>query len=175
MAILAQGRVEDFLGVSPRSANSNNQTVFKSATGEWRRSGVASSSGLDCAVNFSSKAGGVVLIGPTPDGSKGTILFIGTKLVPVKTMNETMVALLTDLDLSNRAMQPVKAFQLAGEQAGVAIATDMAATLRGMTDIKRVALNHNGNVVFELAIDGVFAARDALAQCMGLPAITTGR
>jgi hypothetical protein len=174
-SIYAQGGMEELLGGSARSASSNKQTVFKSATGEWRRSGVSTSSGMDCAVNYNAANGGVVLVGPTPDGSKGTMLFMGTRLPPVQAMTETTVVLLTDQDPPGRAAQPIKAFQLPGAQSGVAIATDMAATLRAMADVKRVSLKHKDKVVFEVAMDGIFPARDALAECMGLAPIATKR
>ena len=44
------------------------------------------------------------------------MLFMETNLLPVKSRTETVVALLTDLDRPNRAVQPVQAFWLAGEQ-----------------------------------------------------------
>lgn len=171
----AQSSMDELLGGSTRSASSNTQTVYKSTIGEWRRSGVPTSKGMDCAVNFISANGGVVLVGPTAAGSKGTMLFMGTKLPPVKVMTETTVALLTDQDPPGRVAQPIKAFQLEGDRAGVAIATDMAATLRSMKDVKRVSLKHKDQVVFEVAMDGMFLARDALSQCMGMPPITTAR
>ncbi|TAH12827.1 MAG: hypothetical protein EAZ11_05020 [Curvibacter sp.] len=174
-SLYAQGGMEELLGGNSRGASANKQTVFKSPTGEWRRSGVTTTGGMDCAVNFSAATGGVVLVGPTPDGSKGTMLFMGTKLLPVQVMTETTVVLLTDQETPGRAAQPIKAFQLPGAQSGVAIATDMAATLRAMTDVKRVSLKHKDRVVFEVAMDGMFPARDALAECMGLPPITTKR
>jgi hypothetical protein len=174
-SLCAQTKLEDLLGGSPSSSNSSHLLVFKSDLGEWRRSAVNTSGGLDCAVNYSSASGGIVLIGPTPDGSKGTMLFIGTKLPAVKSTTEVAVALLTDQDPPGRAAQSIKAFQLEGEKAGVAIATDMAATLRAMTDVKRVSLKHKDSVVFEVAMDGMFPARDALAKCMGMPPITKAR
>jgi hypothetical protein len=173
--VLAQASIEDFLGVNPKTAQTTNPVVFKSASGEWRRSGVASNKGLDCAINFVSKSGGIVFIGPTADGSTGTMLFLGTQLAPVQAMTETPITLVTDKDPPGRPGAQVKGFQLPGPQAGIAIATDMAATLRAVGDVKRVSLKHKDTIVFETAMDGMFVARDALAQCMGLPPMTSTR
>ena len=174
----AQSSIQDLLGLGSSAdsggASSIGSSVFKSAAGEWRLLRPASSNGLDCAVGFKGETGVFALIGPTSD-AKGALLFIGAKLRPVTAMTETRVALITDKDPAGHKTTLMNAFQLPSEKAAVAISTDMAATLRGISDVKRVALRHNEVLVFDLATDGLFAARDALAQCMGMPPIGKAR
>jgi hypothetical protein len=174
--VCSQAGIQDLLGLGPSAKSNSPGGVFKSAAGEWHlvRPG---SNGLDCAMGFFAEAGtlGMLLIGPTPDGSKGTMLFMGAKLPQVNAATETRVVLVTDKDPPGHKATPIKAFRLPGDGSPVAIATDMAATLRGITDVKRVALKHNDSFVFDVATDGMFAARDALAQCMGMPRIASGR
>ena len=172
----SQASIQDLLGLGPASTSGSGSSVYRSAAGEWRavRTG---SQGLDCAVGFYAQGGasGFLLIGPTPDGSKGTLVFLGAQLPAVDTMTETRVALVTDKDPAGHKATPMKAFQVPSDEPVVAIATDMTATLRGISDVKRVVLKQSDAVVFDLAIDGVFTARDALAKCMGMPPIGAGR
>lgn len=165
---LAQSTIQDLLGVGAGQASGSS--LLKSSTGEWRLLNPSKGNGLDCAVGFYGEAGFFGMIGPTSD-SKGTLLFMGPKLSKVTSVTETRMALITDKDPPGHNLAPMKAFQLPGPKAAVAITTDMAATLRGISDVKRIALEHNGKFILDLQVDGTFAARDALAQCMGMPRI----
>jgi hypothetical protein len=174
---LAQNSIQDLLGVGIGGAvggKASGNSLLKSAAGEWRLLSPAKGNGLDCAVGFYGDAGFFGMIGPTAD-SKGTLLFMGSKLSTVNSLTETRMALITDKDPTGSRPSQQKAFQLPGSQAAVAITTDMAATLSGISDVKRVALEHNGNLILDLVVDGTFVARDALAQCMGLPRIASAR
>jgi hypothetical protein len=171
---LAQASIQDLLGVGAGGGQVSGSSLLKSSAGEWRLLSPAKANGLDCAVGFYGEAGFFGMIGPTSD-SKGTLLFMGPKMSTVNSLTETRMALITDKDPPGRSPSQMKAFQLPGAKAAVAITTDMAITLRGISDIKRVALEHNGQLVLDLTVDGTFAARDALAQCMGLPRIGSGR
>lgn len=171
-----QGGLDDLLGLGSSSGakSKGSSGVFESAAGEWRLFGGANGNGLDCAVGFVGKTGFFGFVGPTSD-SKGTLLFMSPKLRPVNSLTETKMSLITDKDPPGRSTPPRKVFQLPGANAAVAMTTDMQVTLRGISDVKRVALEHNGDLVLDLAVDGTFAARDALAKCMGMPPIGAGR
>jgi hypothetical protein len=167
---LAQASMQDLLGVGAGGGQASSSSLKKSSAGEWRLLSPAKANGLDCAVGFYGEAGFFGMIGPTSD-SKGTLLFMGPKLSTVNSLTETRVALIADKDPPGRSPSQMKAFQLPSAKAAVAMTTDMAITLRGISDVKRVALEHNGQLVLDLNVEGTFAARDALAQCMGLPRI----
>ncbi len=175
---VAANSLDDMLGLSHNASGAvgagddKRSLVMKTPVAEWRLVAGQKSCGPDGAVVFRGQAGTVALVGPTAHAS-GAIMFMSPNIKLSERAQENKVSMMSNNDPANYVSRPRDAVLMETKIGVSAVPADMSATLKPTKDIEQVRLVADGATLLNLSLAGVFAARDALARCMGM-APTTG-